>query len=195
MLINQQVLDSPEVIWANTWDLINWGELSSADRLFILAGIAPTSRLTVNRVKLLFTQPNPKIRAFAIDAAKEKISFKHTGSQRVFDLLKPNPELLTGEQLLRLAEILQDPNAVTEDRVKTWLSTEPPVELVAAMLIDSDSKIDTWFAYYLKQKAWIPDTSTTIKLTKHKDNYTRLFSYTVLQNKICLLYTSPSPRD
>ena len=52
------------------------------------------------------------------------------------------------------------------------------------MLIDSDSKIDTWLSYYLKQQGWIPDASTAIKLTKHKDNYTRLFSYTALQNKI-----------
>ncbi len=184
VLINQKVIENEEVKWANTWDLINWGELSSADRLFILAGINPTSRLTVDRVKLLFTHPNPKIRAFAIETAKEKISFKHAGSKRVFDLLKQNPELLTGEQLLRLAEILQDPTQVTDDRVKTWLSTEPAVEIVAAMLIGSDSKIDTWFSYYLKQKAWLPDTSTIIKLTKHKDNYTRLYSYTALQNRI-----------
>ena len=184
VLVNQKAIENEQVTWASTWDLINWGELSSSNKLFILSGIVPDAKLSVERMKLLFTHPSPKMRSSAISTAIQKVNFKHPASLKTLELLAVKPELLTGEQLLRLAQILQDPEAVTDDRVKTWLSSEPSEEIVEIMLIGSDSKIDSWLAYYLKQQSWVPDIATIVKLTRHSDNYTRLFSFTLLQNKI-----------
>ena len=184
-----QSLGLPEIAWAKTWDLLRWNEVENADKLFILSGIAPGNRISVERIKILFSHPNPKMRAYAVVNAKEKIGFQHPASTVILDKLINDPELLDGEQLLRLAEILQEPDKVADDRIKSWLNTSPEPEVVADLLIStsasaSSSRADTWFAYYLKKQNWSPDLTTLTKLSTHPDSYTRLYSYTLLQNRV-----------
>jgi serine/threonine protein kinase len=184
-----QSLGLPELAWAKTWDLLRWNEVENADKLFILSGIAPGNRLGVERIKVLFSHPNPLMRAYAVVNAKEKIGFKHPASAVVLDKLIKDPGLLDGEQLVRFAEILQDPENVADDRIKSWLNTSPEPEIVADLLLATSKstnslRADTWFAYYLKNQKWSPDITALTAMTTHPDSYTRLYSYTLVQNRI-----------
>ena len=191
-VLNSQVgqsLGLPELAWAKTWDVLRWTEVENADKLFIISGIAPGNRIGVERVRILFSHPNPKMRGYAAAIAKEKIGFKHPAAGVILEKIIKDPELLDGEQFLRLAEILQEPDGVADDRIKSWLNTSPEPEIVSELLLatsnaTASSKSDTWFAYYLKNQKWSPDLATLKTLSTHPDSYTRLYSYTIIQNRI-----------
>jgi hypothetical protein len=177
-------LELPEVKWAKEWGLANWNDLEPGDQLFVLAGAPPASRVSLDDVGKMFMHPAPEIRAYAIQQALDRIKFVHPGTVTVMQKVEQRPDLLTPEQLFKLAELLEKPANVSDDRVKAWLNTEPavPVELIADLLVATSeeskpTRMDALLALYLKKKGWEPDVSTLKRLSMHPDNYTRLFAY------------------
>ncbi|MCB0322171.1 MAG: hypothetical protein KDD69_01325 [Bdellovibrionales bacterium] len=176
------VLDLPEITWGRTWELQKWAELDESDQLFVLAGIAPSQKVQVENIAKLFLHPNPQLRAYAIADAINRVAFEHPASVAVLTSVRANPESVPPEQLARLAEILQQPSAVTEQRITELLDSEPPVELIAMILLSSAKKaeastLDTWLAVYLNSKQWAPSSTELEALVAHPDRYTRLFAY------------------
>jgi serine/threonine protein kinase len=179
------VLKTPHVTWARAWDILSWNELDSVDRLFVLSGIPPAKMVSAANIVKLFTHPEPSMRSYAIRQAMNRVKFNHPAAFAVLTELEAKPELLDSEQLSRLAAILENPQTATQERIESWLSSAPPTKLIAMMLIGSAKQstsfaLDTWFAVYLKQRAWVPSLEELKELIHHPDEYTRLYSYNLL---------------
>jgi len=180
---------SAESAWAKVWELKTWPNIDAADKLFILAGIPPASKVSLQHLRTLFSHPSDIMRSYAISQAKTRLTFKHPGAEAVFAMLGNNSSLLSGEQLLRLGQILEAPLKVSEQKIKGWLETNPPVEVVSALLLSRSNsneinKTDTWFAYYLKNAEWSPNKEQLKSMILHPDRYTRLYTYTEIQKRV-----------
>lgn len=174
----------PEIIWAKEWELSKWSELEAGEQLYILAGIPPSTKLGLENIGKMFKHPSAAIRRYAILQAIDRIKFSHPGAFDLMTMVSKSPDLLTPEQLFKLAELLENPSKTTEERMKAWFALEPPVsiELIAPLLVKTASqsestKFDLWLAVYLKSRGWSPDVSALKKLSLHPDRYTRLFAY------------------
>jgi hypothetical protein len=176
------VLNHNEIVWARSWDLMGWQELEPSDQLFVLAGAPPAELVKTENIAKLFLHPNPDLRAYAIDQALNRVKFNHPGAVAILGMLKATPEMLNSEQLARLAALLQDPAEADEKKIQALLVTEPPVEVVAQLLLSTraqstSSSLDTWAAMYLNSKDWKPGITELRNLSMHPDKYTRLFAY------------------
>lgn len=189
------VLQHPEIVWARMWGLTKFEELEESDKLFLLAGAPPSSAVRTENIAKLFLHPNPQLRSYAIDQAINRVKFQHPGSLEVLNMVRAKPELLTAEQLARLAELLQDPENAAPKKVQALMASEPPSELLVPLLLSTRaqpkaSRIDTWLALNLKARGWEPSVGELRNLSLHPDDYTRLFAY----NKILRLEDEETAR-
>lgn len=175
-------IEDPNILWGKQWELNSWDELEASDKLFVLAGVAPSRELRPQNIGKLFSHPARGLRTYAIEKSLDRISFSHPGAKEVFAILKTNPELLNGDDTLRLALLLENPAKVTTQIVRGWLKSEPPLEIIAPLLLataqeKTATKLDFEFARYLKEKKWNPDVPTLSRLYAHPDSFTRVMAY------------------
>ena len=177
------VLDYPEVVWGREWKLADWHELEPGDQLFVLAGVQPSEAVSAANVGKLFMHPSATMRAYAIEQALDRIKFNHPGTFETMQLIKSQPDILTPEQLFRLAEILENPaKALTEERLQKWLESGPSLKVVTALLLSTTtareaSPIDPWLAMHLRSSNWDGDVLALRKLSSHPNDYTRVYAY------------------
>lgn len=175
-------IEDPNINWGKDWGLYSWEELEASDKLFVLAGVAPSRELRPQNIGKLFSHPSRSLRTYAIEQSLDRITFRHPGAKEVFDILKENPVMLNGDDTLRLALFLENPQRVTTERIRGWLQSSPPVELISKLLLATAgekeaTKLDFEFARYLKQQNWSPDVTMLSKLYNHPDGFTRMFAY------------------
>ncbi|HQH27177.1 MAG TPA: hypothetical protein PLP17_07250, partial [Oligoflexia bacterium] len=177
-------LEQAEVKWAREWKLTQWADLEPGDQLFVLAGVPPSGRLDLENIGKLFMHPAAEIRVYAIQQALDRIKFAHPATWAVMQRVMRQPDMLSPEQLFKLAEILEKPASVSDERIKTWLTSQPPVplDILTEMLLANSEqaqamRLDAWIAVYLKGQGWEPDIAVLKRLAQHPDNYTRLFAY------------------
>lgn len=175
-------IEDPNILWGKQWSLNSWEELEASDKLFVLAGVAPSRELKPQNIGKLFSHPSRSLRTYAIEKSLDRINFAHPGASAAFAILKNNPELLSGDDTLRLALLLENPAKVTTKVVRGWLKSEPPVEIIAALLLATAKEkiattLDFEFARYLKEKDWKPDVPTLSQLYSHPDSFTRMMVY------------------
>lgn len=175
-------LNDPAVLWARTWQLNQWSELTDADKLYLLAGTKPLADPDVANLGKMFAHPSPDIRGMAIKSGLEKIKFNHPGAYAVLSRLSENPSLLQPKQTVQLAQFLERPNSATAEAVRAWLDSSPATEILSVMLLSTSgnsesSLLDFELARHLQDHAWEPNVSELHKLIAHPENLARLYGY------------------
>lgn len=178
-------VDVPAIKWANQFELSKWKELEAGDKMFVLAGVAPAGTIVAENLGKLFAHPSAEMRAYALSKAINRLPMKHPGAIEVFRILQSDPDLLTPDQLVNLMYLLKSPQDQQMATIQSWLSTNPPSQIVAPLLLStasasSSTPLDTAFAVYLKANKWKPEVGVLRKLSQHPDSYTRLFAYNEL---------------
>lgn len=175
--------------WGRKQSLADWEskDFSSADQLFVLAGVPPTGKPRKQDFGGLFSHPAPKMRSYAIKEALNSFSFGHPGAVPIFRRLLEEPELLSAEQTLQLATILQVPSKVGEDYIIDWLKTKPQLALVETLLrstvnLKEPLKMDFQLARYLNLNNWSPSMRSLRALINHPEPLVRMLVYTKLTN-------------
>lgn len=171
------------ISWARTSDLLNWSEISNSDQLLVLAGIPPTEALSPESIGKSFAHPLESMRAHAIKIGLDTIKFSHPGAWAVLKQLIDQPKLLGPKQTVQLANFLESPGKANRNDLLAWLKSEPPVELVATLVLatakeTNATKVDFEFARFLQQKNWEPKFDELVRLAEHPDKFTRFFAYT-----------------
>ena len=175
-------LDTELVSWARTWKLAEWSELSDYSKLQLLSGVIPAQSVKVEDVAKLFAHPSPNIRAAAMKQAVDSIAFGHPAAADILNYLASKPELLTPRQTVILAQLLEAPKKVEVSDVRQWLDSNPPVDLVAFLLVgsayaDNSSSLDFELARYMKSKNWQPDAAALKVLVRHPEKLVRMYAY------------------
>lgn len=169
--------------WAKSWNLLKWTEIENSDQLSLVAGIPPVADVSVQNLGKLFSHPQPSIRGLAIRKAIDQIKFEHPGAYNTLRSLSEHPELLTPAQTVQLAQLLEAFERAPATAIRAWLETQPPQELVAALLVSTSAEaqgttMDFEFSRYLQGAGWAPNTRELERLAGHPDNLTRFFAYT-----------------
>lgn len=188
--------DHPLLKWANGAELTKWSELPSADQIFVVAGMPPAATPSGENLIKLLNHPAATLRSYAIEKSIDRLKMLHPGAKEVFSLIKQNPALLGADQTKELAQMLKDPAQVSLEQVMAWTKNDPPVTVVAPLLLASHkakeaTPVDVGFAKYLKDKKWVPDLNQLKILATHPDTYTRLFAY----DQIYALKDAETARD
>lgn len=180
-------LSTPEVLWAKKVDLMAWSDVEYVDQLFLLAGVPlrKEKKLDAPTIAKLFLNPSPRIRSYAAGLAVDAIRFKHPAATKLLGAIQAAPELLTGEQLVMLGQILEDPEKTIDIHrrvVHSFISSKPPVDIAKMLLLStatskSGSALDGALSVYLTEKDWSPDAGELLKLSTHPDRVTRMFAY------------------
>ncbi len=196
MGLPQLSTEHPLLKWANQAELTKWSELPSADQIFIVAGMPPAAMPNGENLIKLLNHPSATLRSYAIEKSIDRLKMAHPGAREVFLLIKQNPALLGADQTKELAQMLKDPAAVALEQVMAWTKNDPPVTIVAPLLLASHKSkeatpVDVGFAKYLKDKRWVPDLNQLKLLATHPDTYTRLFAY----DQIYALKDAETARD
>jgi len=180
-------LSTPEVLWAKKVDLMAWSDVEYVDQLFLLAGVPlrKEKKLDAPTIAKLFLNPSPRIRSYAAGLAVDAIQFKHPAATKLLVAIQAAPELLSGEQLVMLGQILEDPEKTIDTHrrvVHSFISSKPPVDIAKMLLLStatskSGSALDGALSVYLTEKDWSPDAGELLKLSTHPDRVTRMFAY------------------
>ena len=176
------VIDHEYIEWGRRWSLGSWRDTEDTEKLFLLAGIQPSSPVGTAHIGKLFAHPARAVRAHAIDFTLENIKLRHPGAYDVLRYLKEQPEILTAKQTVQLAQIIEDPERVRKEHIAQWFDSKPPVSLVEMLLVATANekratRVDFAAASYLKANNWNPGTDLLHKLLHHPEDLTRLFIY------------------
>ncbi len=171
------------VRWAQAWNITSWKELEPSDQLLVVSGLKPSGEVLQEHLAVLFAHPEPSMRAYAIQLGLEKITFEHPGALAALTKIADKPEILTGDQTLMLARLLEMPGSVDSSIARTFLAGNPPETLIVELLLASaktktGTRLDFEFSRYLQQKGWEPQLSELSILLSHPDKLTRFFIYT-----------------
>ncbi len=176
--------NAPRFRWAMRYKFADteWNNISSSERLMMLGGLNPVSRLTKSQLETLFLHPDSDVRAAAIARALERFQWNHPGAVMIFKVLLERPDTLSAIQTARLAPMLSEPSKVPGKVVEDWLSGKPPLALVEALLLSTyaqseATELDFAFSQYLFEQGWKPNRNQVKKLSVHPDRVTRLRAY------------------
>jgi len=179
--------------WGRRVDLIGMTELSVVQQFFLLSGTLGENRTLLKpetAVKLL-THPSPKARQEAIVLALQTIKFNHPAAQEALATAYEQPNLLTGMQLLLLAQFMENPNPKAADQdtmaggrvIQRWIHGGVDKKLLTKIVLASSgapesSKLDYEVIRYLNSEGWQLTVNNIKKMVKHPDYFTRMFAYT-----------------
>lgn len=168
--------------WGRAWKLGQWRELSDYSKLQLLSGVVPSQAVKAENLAKLFAHPVASVRGSAMRQAVDAIAFGHPAAAEILNHVASKPEQLKPRQTVILAQLLESPKKVGAGDVRLWLESEPPVDLVAFLLIgnahaDSTSPLDFELARYLKTKGWEPDPGALKVLVRHPEKLVRMYAY------------------
>ena len=174
-------IQDPILDWAKKWRLRDWGELDSVQRLRILAGVVPNADLSVDRLAKLFAHPSAKLRSYAISRAIHRVPFANRASYELFSLLADNPQLLSAEQTLQVASLMEK-REPSPKAIDSWLAMQPAPLAVSSILLAgsgkfSSAEFNARLMYYLDARKWRPSAKELKKLCFHTETSARFFAY------------------
>lgn len=183
----------PEVAWAKNWNLTSFKSISQSDLLKVISGVLPETNISQDLILKMVSHPSNNIRAFALREILAKQNFEHPGAKDAIEMIINSPEILAPDQTIKLLHLLEDPFNVSEERVKSWLRSEPKPkkELVELLLLSMlqearESKLDNWLLSYLKdlEPIWEPSAEVLSKLRAHPAKVVRLYAYAEIFKKL-----------
>ena len=179
--------------WGQRVDLLGMTELSPVQQFFLLSGTLGDNQALLKQESIikLLTHPSPKIRQEAIKLSLRTIQFNHPAAQEVLTMVHEQPNLLTGMQLLLLAQFMENPNPRVMDKdvmagnraIQDWLRRGVDKTLLTKIVLAGSgsketSKLDYEVIRYLNAEGWQLTANNIRRLVNHPDYFTRMFAYT-----------------
>lgn len=168
------------VHWFSLVDLAGWASAKAADKVAIILGTLPQSKLPVAQLADLLTFPVEAVRNQAVLQLRE--FFPGPMGERLLVTLQTPANGLTREQSISLVSALALPAEARTPFIPAWFNLSPSANAVVLILLarsdaDAHDVFNLEAARYLRRTPWTATTDILKLLASHPEPLARILAY------------------